>query len=284
MSDKFVEETDNNQEAPNESVEFSSLDDTSSISAASDEGSQETTETPTETPPESTDDLPEKYRGKSAKDLAKMHQEAERALGRQGSEVGELRRLVDDFVRSQTSAGKNNNNNNSNDADEEVDFFADPQKAIDRAIARHPKVKEAELLAASMRKSEALATLKASHPDFQTVISSSDFGDWVSKSKVRQELFLRADQGYDYAAADELLSTFKERQQVINSAKQVEQMERKSAVKAASTGSAKGAGADSVSKKVYRRADIMELMIKNPDRYAALQPEIMSAYSEGRVR
>jgi len=31
-----------------------------------------------------------------------MHQEAEKALGRQGSEVGELRRIVDDFVRSQS--------------------------------------------------------------------------------------------------------------------------------------------------------------------------------------
>lgn len=273
---KFIEETVDNSD---DQVEYGSLDE------------QPTEQAPVETqaveqPPQddnTDDDVPEKYRGKSAKELAKMHQEAEKALGRQGSEVGELRRLVDDFIRSQTST-KQLQQAPANEPDEEVDFFADPQKAIDRAIAKHPKVKEAEVLSANMRKAEALAVLKANHPDFQNIIGSNDFAEWVGKSKVRQELFVRADQGYDYAAADELLSTFKERQQVVNQAKQVEQMERKNTVKAASTGSTKGAGTESVSKKIYRRADIMDLMIKNPDRYMALQDEIMQAYQEKRVR
>lgn len=273
---KFIEETVDNSD---DQVEYSALDE------------QPTEQAPVETqaveqPPQddnTDDDVPEKYRGKSAKELAKMHQEAEKALGRQGSEVGELRRLVDDFIRSQTST-KQLQQAPANEPDEEVDFFADPQKAIDRAIAKHPKVKEAEVLSANMRKAEALAVLKANHPDFQNIIGSNDFAEWVGKSKVRQELFVRADQGYDYAAADELLSTFKERQQVVNQAKQVEQMERKNTVKAASTGSTKGAGTESVSKKIYRRADIMDLMIKNPDRYMALQDEIMQAYQEKRVR
>jgi hypothetical protein len=38
--------------------------------------------------------LPEKYQGKSAAELARMHQEAEKLLGRQSSEVGELRKLL----------------------------------------------------------------------------------------------------------------------------------------------------------------------------------------------
>ena len=44
-----------------------------------------------ETPQESNledDDIPDKYRGKSVKDIVRMHQEAERAIGKQGSEVG----------------------------------------------------------------------------------------------------------------------------------------------------------------------------------------------------
>ena len=31
-----------------------------------------------------------------------MHQEAEKLLGRQSSEVGELRKVVDDYISSQT--------------------------------------------------------------------------------------------------------------------------------------------------------------------------------------
>jgi hypothetical protein len=43
-------------------------------------------------------------------------------------------------------------------------------------------------------------------------------------------------------------------------------------------------GTGESSQKVYRRADIMNLMMTNPERYEALQPEIMAAYAQGRVR
>jgi len=35
---------------------------------------------------------------------------------------------------------------------------------------------------------------------------------------------------------------------------------------------------------VYRRADIIQLMQKDPERYRALMPEIRQAYAEGRVK
>ena len=40
---------------------------------------------------ENADDLPEKYRGKSIKDIVEMHQNLERAYGRHNNELGELR-------------------------------------------------------------------------------------------------------------------------------------------------------------------------------------------------
>ena len=58
--------------------------------------------------------------------------------------------------------------------------------------------------------------------------------------------------------------------------------ERARQVKQGSTGSVRGTG-EASSKKKYRRADIMALMQNDPDRYMALQPEIMLAYQEKRV-
>jgi hypothetical protein len=224
------------------------------------------------------DDIPDKYKGKSIKDIVRMHQEAERAIGKQGSEVGELRRIVDDFVKAQTVTQQQ-----APVVEEEVDFFIDPDKAIARAIEKHPKVKQAEELSAQMKKAEALANLKSSHPDYTDIIQSESFGEWVNKSKVRRELLSRADREYDFDAADELLTTWKERNQVVEQTKQVEQVQRKQAVRSASTGSSKGSG-ETASKKTYRRADIIELMRTNPDRYEQLAPEIMQAYAEGRVK
>jgi hypothetical protein len=37
-------------------------------------------------------------------------------------------------------------------------------------------------------------------------------------------------------------------------------------------------------KKIYRRADVLELMENHPERYEMLAPEIELAYAEGRVR
>ena len=242
-----------------------------------DEEPQETEPEEVTPEPEQEDDIPEKYKGKSVKDIVRMHQEAEKAMGKQGSEVGELRRIVDDFVKAQTVTQQQ-----APEVEEEIDFFSDPDKAIARAIEKHPKVKQAEQLSAQMAKAEALANLKQSHPDFQEILQDGQFGEWIGKSKVRQELFARADQKYDFEAAHELLSTWKERKQVVQQTTAAEKTTRSNAIKTASTGGSKGSGESS--KKVYRRADIIELMQRNPDRYAAISDEIMRAYAEGRVR
>ena len=54
---------------------------------------QEEVEQPPEQP-----SLPDKYQGKSLEEVVQMHQEAEKLLGRQSSEVGELRKVVDAAV------------------------------------------------------------------------------------------------------------------------------------------------------------------------------------------
>jgi hypothetical protein len=57
-----------------------------------------------EQPQEPEVSLPEKYQGKSLEEVVQMHQEAEKLLGRQSSEVGELRKVVDDYISSQTQS------------------------------------------------------------------------------------------------------------------------------------------------------------------------------------
>ena len=81
--------------------------------------------------------LPEKYQGKSLKDLVDMHQNAEKLLGQQGSEVGELRKLVDDHIKAQPI---NNEATDNSQSDEDVDFFVDPASAVNRAIDNHPSI------------------------------------------------------------------------------------------------------------------------------------------------
>jgi hypothetical protein len=226
------------------------------------------------------DDLPEKYQGKSASDIARMHQELEKRLGQQSQEVGELRKHFDEYVQSSIQSQQSA----PEVPEEPVDFFADPDAAVKRAIENHPTLQQAQAVAAEMAKSQALAKLQTAHPDMEKVLQDTGFQEWVQKSKIRTELFRSADQNYDFDAADELLTLYKERATVVKQTEVVEKQARKQEIKKASTGTARSNPEGTVSKKVYRRRDIIELMNSDPKRYEALMPEIMKAYQEGRVK
>lgn len=229
---------------------------------------------------ETADDLPEKYKGKDIKDIIAMHQNAEQLLGKQGQEVGELRRVVDNFIQSQTV--KQQAHSTIEDFDEN-DFFENPKDAIQKLLNNHPSIQQSQQLAVQLRQQETLARLKATHPDFVDIIQKPEFAEWIQKSKVRTRLLQEADKNYDFDSADELLTLWKERQETLQSTVNTEKKERKKQVQTASTGTSRGSS-ERPSRKVYRRSDIIELMRKDPERYQALAPDIRQAYAEGRVK
>jgi hypothetical protein len=223
--------------------------------------------------------IPEKYQNKSVTDIIAMHQNAEQLLGKQGQEVGELRRIVDDFIKSQTVEKEAH-------AVQEIDedeFFTNPREAVAKLVENHPSVKQSQELNNQMYQQNALNQLKAKHPDYTTILQDSKFAEWVGASKVRTRLLQEADQQYNFDSADELLSLWKERQENMKSTVEADKKARKEQVKTASTGTSRGSG-EKASRKVYRRADIIELMQKDPARYETLASEIRQAYAEGRVK
>lgn len=230
--------------------------------------------------PQEQSTVPEKYQGKSLEEVVQMHQEAEKLLGRQSGEVGELRKVVDDYISSQTPTQAPQQ---TVELEDDIDYFTDPQGAVNRAIENHPKIREAEQYTVQYKKQSSLATLQSKHPDMQNILSDPKFAEWIKASKIRTQLFVAADQQYDADSADELFTLWKERKVVAQQTADVEKQARKQTLKAASTGNARGSS-QGTRKKVYRRADIIKLMRTDPDRYTALADEIMAAYAEGRVK
>ena len=240
------------------------------------EVSQFTEEPEQETPQE--EDIPDKYKGKSTADIVRMHQEAEKLLGKQSGEVGELRSVVDNYIQTQLDTNKA-----PEQPEEDIDFFSDPDKAVERAIKNHPSIKQAEAVSQQYKHNAAQSQLQQRHPDMQAILTDGKFAEWIKGSKIRTQLFVQADQQYDAEAADELFTNWKERQGVVSQTVANEKDSRKTAVKNASAGNARGSG-EAASRKVYRRSDIIKLMQDDPDRYLSLSDEIMQAYQEGRVR
>ncbi len=235
-----------------------------------------------ETQPEITEEanepvIPEKYSGKSIEDIVQMHQEAEKLVGRQGAEVGELRKIVDDFIKNKASEAKQS----TQQIEPEVDFFENPKEAVANAVASSAEVKQMQELLAKNQQQEVLAKLNSKHPDFMKTIEEPSFAEWVKASVVRTELLQRADK-YDFNAADELLTVWAERKGDVQAVKEVNDKDRKQQRKAATTGG-KGSG-EPISRKIYRRSDIVNLMMTDPDRYKRNVEEFDRAYAEGRVK
>ena len=224
------------------------------------------------------DDIPEKYRGKQLSDIIKMHQEAEKLIGKQAQEVGEVRKLADDLIKQNLSE----KSQPIKEEEPEVDFFENPQAAVRKTVDSHPDVLAGRQAALEFKKMQIQQKLAAEHPDFAQIVQDQDFANWVKSSPVRIGLYAKADGEFDYDSANELLSTYKQLKGV--KAKQTSdagETQRKTNLKAASVDVG---GTGESGKRVYRRADLIRLKMQDPARYDALSDEIMAAYSEGRVK
>ena len=223
-------------------------------------------------------ELPDKYRDKSLDEIVKMHQEAEKLIGKQAQEVGEVRKLADELIKQNLGSRQQQ----TRQEEPEVDFFENPQKAVQRTVDNHPDILAARQVTLEMKRSQIQQRLAQEHPDFGEIAKDQDFANWVKSSPIRIKIFEQADSGYDFDSANELLSTYKQ----LRSVKQKQtsddgEITRKQNLKA--VGVDVGGSGES-SKKVYRRADLIQLQLRDPDRYAALSDEIMQAYIEKRVR
>jgi len=223
-------------------------------------------------------ELPEKYRDKSLDDIVRMHQEAEKLIGKQAQEVGEVRKLADELIKQNLGSRQQQ----TRQEEPEVDFFENPQQAVQRTVDNHPDILAARQVTQEMKRAQIQQRLAQEHPDFGDIARDQDFANWVKSSPVRIKIFEQADSGYDFDSANELLSTYKQLRGVKN--KQVSdagEASRKQTLKAVGVDTG---GSGESSKKVYRRADLIRLKMQDPNRYEALSDEIMVAYQEGRVR
>lgn len=233
------------------------------------------------------DEVPEKYKNKSLDEIVRMHQEAEKLIGRQAQEVGEVRKLADSLLKQQLETKHDTQPVQA----QEIDWFEDPARAVNQAVENNPILKQLQQQQVQQAQQAALQTIEKSHPDFVSVAQSEDFQQWVGGSKIRQRLFAQAND-FDVEAAMELLDTYKS----LRGNKQAKEETSKAAdetlkkadsenrARALKTASVQQGGTGESTKPIYRRADLIRLRMQDPRRYEDMADDILAAYNEGRVR
>jgi hypothetical protein len=232
-------------------------------------------------------EMPEKYKNKSLDEIVRMHQEAEKLIGRQAQEVGEVRKLADSLLKQQLEA----KHDKQPEPAQEIDWFDDPQKAINQALESNPVLKQLQEQQAVQAQRAALDLIEKNHPDFVSVAQSEDFQQWIASSRARQRLYADAN-NYDVDSALELLDNYKSlrglKQQKEETSKAADEALKKTdsegRSKALKAAAVQQGGTGETGKPVYRRADLIRLRMQDPNRYESMADEILNAYAEGRVR
>lgn len=232
---------------------------------------------PEEDKPVISESVRNKFKDKGIDDILTAYDDLEKRFGRQGSEIGELRKLTDQMLQLQTQEKKEEPVEQKPLVD--VDSLLDnPDEALSRAVANNPKIKAIEEQLMANSRAKAQSQFEQSHPDWKDVVNSTDFQSWVKGSELRTKLFVEADRNYDYQTGGELIDLYK---QVHGKVQQRSEQTREKKLKAATV--EKGS-TNAKPSKVYRRADLINLRMNDPAKYDAMQDDIMAAYAEGRVR
>lgn len=234
--------------------------------------------------------LPAKFQGKSVEDIVASYENLEKELGRQGNELGELRKLSDKLIiqgLDQRPATPVDQVEEKELTEEE--YLNDPLSTVQKLVQEAVKPLKETIQATKEQQNSSEIELR--HPDAKEIIQEKEFQDWVLASNGRQKMWGQASDG-DVDLADELFSAYKrEHKTETNTDTNTEETLGATTVKeneeldaATSIGSGKSVdiGAKTTG-KTYSRAALINLMLENPNRYAALQPELVKAYSEGRV-
>jgi hypothetical protein len=247
------------------------------------------------TTPLSEDELPEKYRGKTAAEIARMHMNAEKKLSQTGQELGTLRTLADQVLNLK----KENVQKVPETPRKPItvdEIFADPDKAIQQTIGQSDVAKKADEASSKVDNLErqlALKEFEARHPSYKNDLQDPAFQDWVASNSARVELFRRAD-SFDVASADALWQMWGEYSELrqVKAKREQAETKRREVLNAGKTVSDASTEAP-VRGPTYSRAKLMELQMQahggNQAARArwndpAFQEELLKAYSEGRVR
>lgn len=246
------------------------------------------------------DDIPEKLRGKSVRDLLTILREQEQHIGRQANEVGTLRKLVDQALEISTPGRASRPAREESITEEQLNadsLLNDPQGSVSRVAKATTRPLEERLERMEMQNRH--QAFLAEHPTALTDANDPVFVEWVKSNKARAKLGIRAfpqGQAPDFDAADDLWTLWEEHKAAKAQDSVVQQDEtepeppkpapRKQAAPSLLGGAGGKEPGTANSSRVFSRTKLIQMQLQDPDAYydPAFQAELMRAYQEKRVK
>lgn len=244
------------------------------------------------------DDVPDKLRGKSVRDLLAILREQEQHIGRQANEVGTLRKLVDQAieVNNPGHASRTARDESVTEAQLDADsLLNDPLGSVSRVAKATTKPLEDRL--AQIEAKERHQTFLQAHPTALQDVNDPSFVEWVKGNRARARLGMRAfpqGQTPDFEAADDLWTLWEEAKSSKTQDAQDDDAESKPTKPAPAARTApkllSGAGGAEPgtgrSQRIFSKSKLIKMQTEDPGSYydPEFQAELMQAYREKRVK
>lgn len=232
-------------------------------------------------------DLPDRFKDKSAEEIAQSYIELEKAYSRQGNDLGRMRETYDKFIENLQSDEATTNASDEATAPASIDdLYDDTEGTIARVANREvgSRVEKLEQELAQARLQTKIDALGEKFGDWQSTVQSDEFLNWVQESPYRLRMAQQADK-FDMDAAEEILGLWNDRKGLTDLRQEAERDRR------LSEASLESSSAEAPrSEKKYSRSEIMENRIRanhgDPqaqDWLRAHAEGIAIAYEEGNL-
>lgn len=231
---------------------------------------------------EAENELPERFQGKTPAEIAESYAELEKAYSRQGNDLGEMRRTMDDFIKLQSAPTPSQEPSPA--AEITVDELYDDPNAAIRSVVKEETASEINNLKEALAQAELrekLGSLDNKFDGWRDTTQTPEFVNWATESPYRKRLLAAGDQ-YDMDAAEELLGLYYETREASGTA------QREQALRDASL--EQGGPEHFESEETFSRTDLTKHRIAaghgvqdSIDYLKANSNAILAAYGDNRI-
>lgn len=168
-------------------------------------------------------EMPERFVGKTAEEIAASFVELEAAYSKQGNDLGTMRQTVDEYVRLQSEAPEIKEPTPAEPVSID-DIYDDPDAAVRRVVKEETgdRIAQLEQQLQQERINVQLSGLDTKYPGWKQVAESTDFASWVEANQGRAQLAAQARSNADVGAVDALMDMWNERTQFATQANEAQ--------------------------------------------------------------
>lgn len=232
--------------------------------------------------------VPDKFKGKTAEEIARSYVELEKHQGNLNNQLGDYRSMTDRFLSLEEKRVADLESAGAEKFEiDATDLLANPEKVMDEYFehrrAQDPAYTELQTRLDRIEGQVGQTSIQGRHADAAEVTNDPAFQAWVGAHPVRAGIAQSAVANKDLDQLDYLLTEWKERQPAAAPTATSQQDEISAAQRVATESVSASGNTSANSDKRFSRRKLVQLKMHNPDEYSAMSDEILLAYAQKRV-